>query len=315
MEYRKLGNTDLEVSILGYGASPLGNEFETIDIQEGERAVHAAIDHGINYFDVAPYYGRTLAEERLGKALERRRDKVVLATKCCRDDVDGFDFSAKRVLDSIDESLKRLRTDYVDLFQVHDIEFGDRRQVIEEAVPAVREVQKSGKARHIGITGFPLNMLREVAAEVPVDTILSYARYNLMVTDLDDLLRPFCEENGVGLINASPLHLRILTDRGAPDWHSAPDEIKQTGVKLAELCRERGTNISDVALRFCFDYRPAASTLVGMSKQRHVESNLAALETENNPALLEEIGALVAPVKNQIWPTGRVENQDPTQRA
>ena len=200
MEYRKLGNTDLEVSILGYGASPLGNEFETIDIQEGERAVHAAIDHGINYFDVAPYYGRTLAEERLGKALEGRRDKVVLATKCCRDDVDGFDFSAKRVLESIDESLERLRTDCVDLYQIHDIEFGDRRQVIEEAVPAAREVQKSGKARYIGITGFPLKILRDVASEVPVDTILSYARYNLMVTDLDELLRPFCEENGIGLI-------------------------------------------------------------------------------------------------------------------
>ena len=310
MEYRRLGNTDLEVSVLGYGASPLGNEFETIDVREGERAVHAAIDHGVNYFDVAPYYGRTLAEDRLGKALEGRRGKVVLATKCCRDDLDGFDFSAKRALESIDESLARLRTDYVDLYQIHDIEFGDRRQVIEEAVPAARQVQESGKARYIGITGLPLKMLRAVASEAPVDTILSYARYNLMVTDLDELLRPFCEENGIGLINASPLHLRILTERGAPDWHLAPEEVKQAGAKLAKLCRSRGTNISDVALRFCFDYRPAASTLVGMSKQRHVERNLAVLERENDQVLLDEIAAVVAPVKNRIWPTGRTENQD-----
>ena len=153
-------------------------------------------------------------------------------------------------------------------------------------------------------------MLRDVASEAPVDAILSYARYNLMVTDLDELLRPFCEENGVGLINASPLHLRILTDRGAPAWHPAAEEVKQTGVRLAALCRECGTNISDVAMRFCFDYRPAASTLVGMSKQHHVERNLAVLETENDPVLVEKIVTVVAPVKNKIWPTGRAENWD-----
>lgn len=310
MEYRQLGKTGLEISILGYGAGPLGDEFEAIDMQEGERSVHTAIDHGINYFDVAPYYGRTLAEKRLGRALEGHREKVVLATKCCRDDLNGFDFSAKRVLESIDESLKRLRTDYVDLLQIHDIEFGDKRQIIEETVPAAYEVQKSGKTRYIGITGLPLKMLRDVASEVPIDSILSYGRYNLMVTDLDELLRPFCQENGIGLINASPLLLRILTDRGAPDWHPASQKVKQTGKTLAKMCRERGTNISDVAMRFCFNYLPVASTLSGMSKQRHVERNLAALEAENDPALLEEIATIVAPVKNQIWPTGKDENHD-----
>ena len=310
MQYRTLGKTNLEVSILGYGASPLGNEFESIDIKEGERAVHAAIDQGINYFDVAPYYGRTLAEERLGKALDNHRNKVVLATKCCRDDFDIFDFSSKRVLESIDESLRRLRTDYVDLFQIHDIEFGDKQQVIEETIPAARKVQESGKARYIGITGLPLKMLRDVASDVPVDTILSYARYNLMVTDLNELLRPFCESNKVGLINGSPLHLRILTERGAPDWHLAAEDVKQAGVRLAKLCQECGTNISDVAMRFCFDYQPVASTLVGMSKQRHVERNLAVLETENDPDLVEKIAAIVAPVKNKIWTTGKPENWD-----
>ena len=233
MQYRKLGKTDLTVSILGFGASPLGNEFGEIDIAEGERAVHYAIDHGINYFDVAPYYGRTVAETRLGKALEGRRAKVVLATKCCRYDVAGFDFSARRVKADIDASLQRLKTDRVDLLQLHDIEFGNLRQIIEETIPAAREVQRSGKARYIGITGFPPKVLREAASQVPVDAILSYARYNLMVTDLDDVLRPFCEEHGVGLINGSPLHMRILTDEGAPAWHPASQEVKQSGREVA----------------------------------------------------------------------------------
>ena len=310
MEYRRLGKTDLNVSILGYGASPLGNEFGEIEVAEGQRAVDFAIDNGINYFDVAPYYGRQLAEERLGAALEGKRDKVVLATKCCRYDTDGFDFSAKRVEESIDESLQRLRTDYVDLYQIHDIEFGNRRQIIEETLPAARKVQESGKARYVGITGLPLKMLRDVAAEAPVDTILSYARYNLMVTDLDDILSAFAAENEIGLINASPLHLRLLTEKGPPDWHSAADDVKEAGLKVAELCKSRGVSVSDVAMRFCYDFEHVASTLVGMSKQRHVEQNLRVLGTQSDTGLLAEIEELVAPVKNRIWATGRPENQD-----
>ena len=310
MEYRQLGKTDLKVSILGYGASPLGNEFGEIEVTEVERAVDFAIDNGINFFDVAPYYGRKLAEERLGAALKGKRHKVVLATKCCRYDTDGFDFSAQRVEESIDESLRRLRTDYVDLYQIHDSEFGDRRQVIEEAVPAARKVRESGKARYVGITGLPLKMLRDVAAEVPVDTILSCARYNLMVSDLDDILRPFAVENGIGLINGSPLHLRILTEKGAPEWHSASDDVKEAGLKVAGLCESRGVSVSDVAMRFCYDYEHVASTLVGMSKQRHVEQNLRVLGTQNDTGLLAEIEKLVAPVKNRIWGAGRPENQD-----
>ncbi len=308
MQYRKLGKTDLNVSILGFGASPLGNEFGEIDIAEGERAVQYAVDHGINFFDVAPYYGRTLAETRLGQALRGRREKVVLATKCCRYGVDGFDFSARRVKADIDASLERLQTDHVDLFHIHDIEFGDLRQIMEETIPAAREVQGSGKARYIGITGFPPKVLREVASQTPVDAVLSYARYNLMVRDLDDLLRPFCEERGVGLINASPLHMRILTSEGAPEWHPASQRVKETGRRVAAICRESGLDVTDVALRFCLRYPHAASTLVGMSTQAQVEQNLRAMQREAPPELLAKIEALTAPVRNQVWSTGRPEN-------
>ncbi len=309
MEFRKLGSTDLQVSVLGYGASPLGNEFEEINVQEGERAVHMAIDCGVNFFDTSPYYGRTLSEERLGKALGSKRKDIILATKCGRYDVDSFDFSQDRVTASIDESLRRLQTDYVDLFQMHDIEYVEEAQVLE-ALSVTRELQKAGKCRYVGITALPLKILREVAESEPVDSILSYARYNLMVDDLDTELRPFCEENGIGLINASPLHLRILTERGAPDWHSASDEVKQAGIEVACLCRSRGVDVADVALKFCFDYSYTASVLVGMSKSRHVERNLNVFNFETPDGLLDEIEALVEPVKNRIWPTGLPENQD-----
>jgi L-galactose dehydrogenase len=310
MEYRKLGNTDLEISVLGYGASPLGNEFEEIDVAEGNRAVDMAIDNGVNFFDTSPYYGRTLSEERLGKALGKKRKGVVLATKCGRYDSDKFDFSADRVRRSIDESLRRLQTDYVDIFQMHDIEFVDREQVINEALPVAREMQKAGKCRYVGITALPLKILKDVAERAPVDSILSYARYNLMVTDLDDLLRPYCEESGVGLINASPLHLRVLTERGAPDWHAASDDVKDVGMRVAALCRSTGIDVADVALKFCLDYPYCASTLVGMSKTLHVKKNLAVFQFETPPDLLKRLRSLIEPVKNQIWPTGLPENRD-----
>lgn len=311
MQYRKLGRTDLDVSVLGYGASPLGNEFEEIDVREGERAVHMAIDHGVNFFDTSPYYGRTLSEERLGRALGTKRKSIILATKCGRYDIDRFDFSAERVRSSIHESLRRLRTDYVDIYQMHDIEFVDREQVLEEALPVARELQQAGKCRHVGITGLPLGILRDVAERAPVDSILSYARYNLMADDLDSLLRPFCQERGIGLINASPLHLRILTERGAPPWHLASDAVKDAGERVARLCRARGVDVSEVALKFCYDYPHTASVLVGMSKSRHVAQNLRAFDFEGREGLLDEIGEIVAPVRNQIWPSGLPENRDP----
>ncbi|HUW18810.1 MAG TPA: aldo/keto reductase [Sedimentisphaerales bacterium] len=308
MEYRTLGNTGMDISIIGYGASPLGNVFGETDEAEGIRAVHYAIDHGINYFDVAPMYGVTLAETRLGKALKGKRDKIFLATKCCRYDIDKFDFSAKRVLESIDESLKRLQTDYVDVYQVHDIEFGDKEQVINEAIPAARKVQQSGKARFVGITGLPVRYLRHVAELVEVDTILSWAHYDLVEDELDTVLTPLAREKGIGLINASPLHQRLLTETGPPEWHRSPKEVLEVGPKLAALCREHGVNIADVAMRFALDYPHVATTIVGMSKLRHVEQNIEVLDFKNDPGLLAKIEKLVAPVKNKMWFEGRPEN-------
>ena len=193
MQHRTLGHTGLQVSIVGYGASPLGNEFSTIDPAEGVRSVRRAIDLGINYFDVSPYYGRTLAETRLGEALEGHRQRVILATKAGRYDKEppaGFDFSAHRITRSVDESLRRLRTDYLDVFQVHDVEYADRRQILEETLPAMFRLREQGKVRFVGITGYPLHLLRDVAAAAPIDTVLSYCRYDLLDTTLDDVLLP-----------------------------------------------------------------------------------------------------------------------------
>jgi len=310
MEYRTLGRTGLEVSKLGYGGSPLGDEFGAADPAEGERAVHCAIDLGINYFDVAPYYGRTLAETRLGAALQGRRDNVILATKCGRYDVNGFDFSAARIRRSIDESLARLRTDYLDVFLAHDIEFVSEKQIVEEAIPTMRAIQREGKARFIGITGLQLNLLRRVAEAVPVDVVLSYCRYNLLIADLDDLLTPFVKEHGIGLINASPLHMGILSASGPPPWHPASSGVKKAGRAVVELCERRGVRASDVALQFAFAHPYVSTTLAGMPAVEQVRQNAAAASIVADETLLAEVLALIAPFKNRSWPTGLPENQD-----
>jgi L-galactose dehydrogenase len=310
MEYRTLGPTGLRVSKLGFGASPLGNEFGAVDPAEGERAVHCAIDLGINYFDVAPYYGRTLAESRVGAALKGRRDKVVLATKCGRYDVDGFDFSAARIRSSIDESLKRLRTDYLDVFLAHDIEFVNRTQIVEEAIPTMRALQREGKTRFIGITGLQLNMLREVAEAAPIDVVLSYCRYNLLITDMDDLLAPFLQQQGIGLINASPLHMGILGAAGPPRWHPASVEVKDAGSKLVQFCEQRGVRASDLALQFCLQHNYVSTTLVGISTAEQVRLNVAAVARSADAAFIQELRALISPFADRSWPTGRPENQD-----
>ncbi|HEX7360827.1 MAG TPA: aldo/keto reductase [Bryobacteraceae bacterium] len=314
MLYRTLGSTGLSVSIIGFGASPLGDVFDLTDPAEGEKAVRAAIDAGVNLFDVSPFYGLTLAEKRLGKALRGRRDKVVLATKCGRYAEDSFDFSARSVKASIENSLARLHTDYVDLLQAHDVEFGDVRQIVEETIPALRTVQKEGKARYIGITGYPLPLLAEIANQQKVDTILSYCRYNLLVNDLDAVLAPLAEAKGIGLMNASPLHMGVLTERGAPPWHPAPQQVKTAGSRVVELCRSWGFDAPVVALRFSLNYPKAASTLVGMSTRAQVEANLSTLDCDLPAGLLAAIEHAVAPVKNTIWPSGRAENAEPPSR-
>jgi L-galactose dehydrogenase len=266
------------------------------------------VDRGINFFDVSPYYGITLAEERLGVALEGRREKVVLATKCGRSGGSEFDFSAAKITAEFENSLKRLRTDYVDLLQAHDVEFGHVSQIVEETLPAMRRLQEQGKARYIGITGYSLKNLMEIASKAKVDSILSYCRYNLLITDMDRELVPFAKKHGVGVINASPLHMGIITERGAPEWHPAPQAVRDAGQQIVALCKARGVEASEVALKFCLDYAGAASTLVGLSSREHVERNLKAMELQVDAELLREIAEAVGPVKDVTWASGLEEN-------
>lgn len=146
--------------------------------------------------------------------------------------------------------MTRLRTNYVDVLFAHDVEFGTPEQIVGETIPAMRRLQEEGKARYIGISGYPPGFLIRIAQAVPVDAILNYCRYNLLVNDMDHQLAQFAKERGIGLLNASPLHMGILTEQGGPQWRPAPPGVRSAVRKALELCRSHGVNLSDIALRF-----------------------------------------------------------------
>jgi len=300
----------LRVSVLGFGAAPLGNEYGEVAGAEGDRAVHVAIERGITFFDTSPYYGRTLSEQRLGIALNGKRQQIVLSTKLGRYGKNEFDFSAERAQKSIDESLQRLRTDYVDLLIAHDIEFGDREQIISETIPEMRKIQEAGKARFVGISGLPLRILADVAERGRVDFVLSYCRYTLLNRDLDRWLTPVIRKHNLGLIGAAPVHMGLLSEHGPPAWHPAPPEVREAGKKVVALCLSHGIEPALAAIAFSIRHPLTATTLVGITRTAEVEANLAALNFRLSQELQHQIDEIVAPVIHLMWPSGRPENDD-----
>lgn len=311
MKYRALGKTGLEISELGFGAAGLGNIYCQLDEAAGAAAVHAAIDAGINYFDVAPLYGLTLAETRLGPALVGKRDQVVLATKCCRDNFSEVDFSAARVAASMEQSLQRLQTDFIDIYQIHDVEFGTADQVLNETIPAALELKRAGKARFVGITGLPVRYLRKLAEQAPIDTLLSWGHYNLIEDELDEELTPVCQQRGIGLMNASPLLQGLLSDAPPPPWHRSPAEVLQQAPRISQVCRNAGFDTAAVALQHAVRYPHVATTIVSMHTVDEVARNVLALDQEIPAELFARVAEVAAPIKNRMWFEGRPENNIP----
>ena len=311
MQYNQLGKTDLKLSKLSYGASPLGSVFRNISEAEGIRTVHTALDLGINHIDVSPYYGATVAETVLGKALKTvARDKYILSTKAGRygSEFKDFDFSAKRIRQSLTQSLARLGVDTVDILYLHDIEFGDLNQVFEEALPCLQEMKQQGIIRYFGVTGYPMKIFAETIKHFDIDCILTYCRYALHDTALLELM-PELDAKGVGIINASPTGMGILTERGAPEWHPGSAALLAASAKAIKLCQSRGVDVTEIALQFAIDHPSIVSTLVGTANPQNIEKNVRWAEHKADRELTAEIRALFAGI-DCTWPSGYPQNRD-----
>src|SRR5213595_1220192 len=187
MKTRALGRTGLQLPILGFGASSLGQEFRKVSLDEALRSVRVALACGLNFIDTSPFYGRGMSEVLLGIALRGLpRESYTLCTKLGRYDLQHFDFSAKRVAESVDVSLHRLGTDHLDIVLCHDIEFVPMQQIVNETIPALRDAQKAGKARYVGLSGYPQKIFRFICDQTQVDCVLSYNQYTLQNTRFAD---------------------------------------------------------------------------------------------------------------------------------
>ena len=308
MVYNEIGKTGLRVSNLAFGASSLGGVFHGIREEEAIEAVHTAVDADINFIDVSPYYGHLKAETVLGKALkEIGRDRYVLSTKVGRygkNGVNYWDYSARRAKESVYESMERLHVDYIDLINVHDVEFADLNQVVSETLPALVELKKEGVVGHVGITDLQPENLKwviEHSEEGTVESILNFCHYCLNDTLLKGYF-DFFEGRGIGVINASPFSMGLLSMRGAPDWHPATSALREACARAARYCDEQGYPIDKLAIQYstsCNEH--IATTLFSSANPKNVLKNVEYVNEPIDMQLVEKVQEIIGDQMGVRW--------------
>lgn len=285
----------MKVSALSFGASSLGAVFHDINEPRAIEAVHAAVDGGMNFIDVSPYYGHYKAETVLGKALrEIPRDKYYLSTKVGRygkDGVNTWDYSGKRATESVYESMERLGIDHIDLINVHDIEFADLNQVVNETLPALVELRDKGVVGHVGITDLQLENIKWVVEHTPegmIESVMNFCHHTLNDDKILDFLDLF-ESRGIGVINASPFSMGLLTKRGVPAWHPAPQPLVDVCRKAVEHCEAKGCPIEHLAIRYSISNPRIATTLFSSANPDNVRRNLELIEEPADMQLVAEV--------------------------
>ena len=309
MQTRPLGQTGLQLPILGFGASSLGQEFRPVSLDEAIQSVRVALDCGMNFIDTSPFYGRGMSEVLLGIALrDVPRDSYTLCTKLGRYDLAHFDFSAKRVAESVDVSLHRLGTDHLDIVLCHDIEFVEMEQIVDVTIPALRKIQKSGKVRFIGFSGYPQKIFKFICDQSDVDCVLSYNQYTLQNTRFADDTVPYLKAKGVGAMNAGPFSARLLTNAPLPAWLKEPENVKAAARKAAWHCANKGVDIAKVALQFSLANPDIATTISGSANPNNIRNWAKWAAEPVDQELLAEVLEIFKPVKNLGHLEGLKEN-------
>jgi aryl-alcohol dehydrogenase-like predicted oxidoreductase len=304
-----LGNTDLQLPVVGFGASSLGQEFRPIQLDEAMKSVHVSLECGMNLIDTSPFYGRGMSEVLLGMALrDVRREDYILCTKLGRYHLQHFDFSAKRVAESVDVSLHRLGIDHLDIALCHDIEFVPMQQIVDETIPALKKAQEEGKVRYIGFSGYPQKIFKFIIDQIDVDCVLSYNQYTLQNTRFADETVPYLKEKGVGVMNAGPFSARLLTNAPLPDWLKEPESVKQAARKAAAVCEAKGVDIAKLALQFSIENPDMTTTIAGSANPNNIRKWAEWAAEPIDRELLNEVQAIFEPVKNIGHTEGLPEN-------
>ncbi len=311
MKTRPLGRSGIDVPVLSFGASSLGAEFRSITLDEAMRSTRIAIDLGMNFIDTSPFYGRGMSEIMLGLGLKGiPRETYLLGTKLGRYSDIHFDFSAKRVEESVHVSLHRLGTDHLDVLLLHDVEFVPLEQIWEETIPAVLKLKQQGKVRAIGFSCYPMKTFHTVLDHVEneIDCVLSYNQYTLQNTRFAEELLLRLDKKGIGAINAGPFSARLLTNAPLPEWLKEPEEVKAAARAAAKLCEDRGVDIAQLALQFSCMNPYIATTVAGSANPANIRKWAEWLEQPIDRTLLTEVMGIFAPVKNIGHREGLPEN-------
>lgn len=310
MQKRTLGQTGLELTTLSFGASSLGQEFRHVDLSEAFRSVHVALERGMNFIDTSPFYGRGMSEMLLGRVLpEIPRDSYYLGTKLGRYAGQHFDFSARRVEESVDISLERMKVDHLDIVLCHDLEFVEMSQIVEETLPALRKQVEKGKVRHIGVSGYPMKMFKYILENADIDVLLTYNHYTLQ-NDMALELVPICKEKGVGIMNAAPFSARLLTNAPLPPWHKATPRVREITKQAADHCASKGVDIAQLALQFSIANPDFTTCVTGSANPDRVSQWVDWAEQPLDEELLAEVQEILKPIHNWFYIEGRPENND-----
>jgi L-galactose dehydrogenase len=309
MEKRPLGKTGISVPSLAFGASSLGQEFRTVSLDEAFRSVYVAIEGGIDLIDTSPFYGRGMSEVLLGLALRNLpRHSYQLCTKLGRYDRHHFDFSGRRVIESVDVSLHRLGTDYLDIVLCHDIEFVPLSQIVDETLPALARLKSAGKVRLIGFSGYPQKIFRSICDRFEVDCVLNYNQYTLQNTRFATETLPYLVDRGIGAMNAGPFSARLLTNAPLPEWLKEPIEVRDAARKAADFCARQNVDIAKLALQFSLTHPQIATTIAGSANPENIRKWLEWIHEPIDHSLLHDVQAIFAPVKDIGHLEGLPEN-------
>lgn len=308
---RPLGNTGIDLPILSFGASSLGAEFRNISLDEAMHSTSTALELGMNFIDTSPFYGRGMSEVMLGMGLKDvPRDSYLLGSKLGRYTDQHFDFSAKRVEESVHTSLQRLKTDHLDVLLMHDVEFVALPQIWEETIEAVLKIKEQGKARAIGFSCYPIKTFHTVLDQIEdqIDCILAYNRYTLQNTSLATDLLPRLEAKGIGVMTAGPFSARLLTNAPLPEWLKEPEEVKAAAREAAAHCDAKGVDIAQLALQFSCEHEGLTTTIAGSANPDNIRKWADWLAQPMDTELLAEVQTIFAPVMDIGHDEGLPEN-------
>lgn len=303
-----LGERGPTVSTLGLGTSALGGVFGDVSERSATETVEAALDVGITLFDTAPAYGSTVAERRLGAALEGvPRHAYVLSTKAGKhtdsEGTDRFDFSATGIRRSVEASLERLRVDRIDIVHLHDFEYADGRhveQAMHEGFDALVDLKGQGLVGAIGAGIYPIDIWKRVLIETDLDVALVHNHHTLSDLRAFELL-PLARARGVGVLNAAPLASGLLTDDGPPPWHPASPRDRSVFARAAARARELSVPIAEVALAFSAQEPQLPVTIFSCADPETLRRNVTCALEPVDRQIVAEVQRALEPVMYRQW--------------